>query len=179
MARTSKRARKKRAPQRRVQQGASPRPSLDRIAAKLDALYAELPKLDCKGLCVDSCIPVDVAPGERKQIQRDTGVELPSRETQLAQGCSACVALKEGRCTVYEVRPLICRLWGIDEGMKCPHGCEPEGGWLTKVEAHRLGIRTFMAAGFPPGYPKRTPLEWAAYLRIPDEKMAAAFRDLR
>jgi Fe-S-cluster containining protein len=30
------------------------------------------------------------------------------------------------RCTVYEARPLICRVYGAAEGLRCPHGCTPE-----------------------------------------------------
>lgn len=31
----------------------------------------------------------------------------------------------DGRCSVYVVRPLLCRLWGMVDKMRCPHGCVP------------------------------------------------------
>jgi Fe-S-cluster containining protein len=45
-----------------------------------------------------------------------------------------CPLLRHGRCTVYDARPMICRLWGLDDFMVCPHGCEPEKR-LTHAEA--------------------------------------------
>ena len=42
------------------------------------------------------------------------------------------------RCAVYEVRPMICRLWGLVERMPCPFGCRPEGGLLSDEEGARL-----------------------------------------
>ena len=42
-----------------------------------------------------------------------------------------------GRCTVYSLRPLVCRMWGVVRAMPCPWGCEPER-WLTDREAMKL-----------------------------------------
>jgi Fe-S-cluster containining protein len=36
-----------------------------------------------------------------------------------------CRYLKKARCTIYDVRPLICRLYGAASGLECPHGCRP------------------------------------------------------
>lgn len=49
-----------------------------------------------------------------------------------------CAFLVEGRCTVYEARPFICRLYAADETFECPHGCEVEGKRLTVAEANAL-----------------------------------------
>ncbi len=43
--------------------------------------------------------------------------------------------LKTKRCTVYERRPLICRLYGMTEELPCPFGCKPTPRYLTKAEA--------------------------------------------
>ncbi len=58
-----------------------------------------------------------------------------------------CTWLHEGRCSVYEVRPLICRLWGATEAMPCPFGCEPdrvltdeESSALISAVKTRLGV---------------------------------------
>ena len=37
-----------------------------------------------------------------------------------------CPMLDNGRCSVYDIRPMICRLWGIVETMLCHHGCKPD-----------------------------------------------------
>lgn len=49
---------------------------------------------------------------------------------------SPCPALDfVGRCSVYEHRPMICRLWGLVEDMPCHYGCKPER-YLTRAEGH-------------------------------------------
>jgi len=50
---------------------------------------------------------------------------------------TACPLLKKGKCTVYVVRPLICRLWACVENMPCFQGCRPER-YLTITEADAL-----------------------------------------
>lgn len=40
-------------------------------------------------------------------------------------GIGSCPALVKKRCSGYEGRPLICRLFGVAEGMPCPYGCKP------------------------------------------------------
>ena len=53
-----------------------------------------------------------------------------------------CPALVDGRCSVYEHRPLICRLWGAVESLPCPHGCEVTPGLLMDTGAHMLIARS-------------------------------------
>jgi hypothetical protein len=36
---------------------------------------------------------------------------------------TSCELLVDGRCSIYQDRPLICRLYGVAEGLPCPHGC--------------------------------------------------------
>ena len=57
-----------------------------------------------------------------------------------------CSFLRDGRCTVYAVRPMICRLWGIDETMPCPYGCVPEGGHISELQAIQF-LRAALAIG--------------------------------
>ena len=45
-----------------------------------------------------------------------------------------CAYLQEGRCTIYNDRPLVCRLWGAAENLICPFGCKPDR-YLTEAEA--------------------------------------------
>lgn len=135
-----------------------------RTAARLDALYAQLPPLECKGLCAHSCIPIDMAPAERERV-RQAGADIPHAKEMERQGLKACPALTEGRCTVHEVRPMICRLWGTDETMPCPHGCVPEGGWISRLEGHGFSVKTYLIGGWPPGFPKMTAREVAEHLR--------------
>lgn len=40
------------------------------------------------------------------------------------RGC--CPFLEAERCSIYEERPFMCRVWGVADGLTCPHGCEPD-----------------------------------------------------
>ncbi len=46
------------------------------------------------------------------------------------------------RCTVHENRPLICRLYGVSEGLPCPHGCKPNPRYLTRDEARHYTLES-------------------------------------
>jgi Fe-S-cluster containining protein len=57
-----------------------------------------------------------------------------------------CDKLSGGRCTVYPDRPLICRLFGVVEQMRCPFGCVPER-FLSERAAYALLERAEKLAG--------------------------------
>lgn len=103
--------------------------------AVLEEVYATLPGIACKGLCARSCGPVMSTPAEAKRAGaavthlRDDVVLWNTPDRKLR-----CQKLRNGRCTIYEVRPAICRLWGLVEGKPCLWGCEPER-MLTDAEA--------------------------------------------
>jgi uncharacterized protein len=98
--------------------------------AAVDAIYASLPKLVCRQLCAKSCGPIGMSQLEGKRIEKKVH-RLP-----LAEGLT-CNMLEMGRCAVYELRPLLCRLFGVVETMRCPHGCKPDR-WLTHEQGHEL-----------------------------------------
>ena len=105
--------------------------SLNRLV-RLDRLYAKLPKLDCKGKCTDSCGPVAMSTLEHKRVVKRTGEPFICGKDLR---CSMLGA--DGRCRVYNIRPLICRLFGLVKKMQCPYGCVPER-WVSDEEAHKL-----------------------------------------
>lgn len=101
----------------------------DRAAEKaLDDLYAQLPKLTCKGQCQECCGPIQMSRVEWDRIKGRVGHSPRARTLT----CPLLI-LSSGRCKVYAVRPMICRLWGVVEDMRCPWGCQPER-WLTREE---------------------------------------------
>lgn len=104
----------------------------------LDAIYAEVPVMECQGLCSESCGPLIVDEPERAQIRERTGRTL--RLLQL--DCPQLTILR--RCSIYTDRPLICRLWGVVESMPCPWGCKPDR-YLTDAEGHQLLARARVA----------------------------------
>jgi hypothetical protein len=112
---------------------------------ELDALYAQLPALRCQGYCADSCGPIDMSVRERSRI-----VERARKAVKCEKG-GLCNMLDENRrCTVYDIRPLICRLWGLTRSLACPYGCRPER-WLTDAESARFLVEAERIGGSPLG----------------------------
>lgn len=100
---------------------------------QLEGIYNLLPTLDCKGLCADSCGPISMTALEHQRVKATT-----------IDG--TCSLLKDGRCSAYESRPLICRLWGTMEMNRCPYGCEPSE-WVTNRRAAELLAATQAVGG--------------------------------
>lgn len=91
-------------------------------------------------MCQDSCGPIAMSVEEDTRL-RARGVEIPS----MVEAVEAiergedyyCPALQDGRCSVYDDRPTICRLWGATQSMPCPHGCTPPDA-LSQEESYAL-----------------------------------------
>jgi Fe-S-cluster containining protein len=135
---------------------------------ELDELYRLVPNVKCKGLCTEQCANVPITSIESCRIEQATGYKCPVVPHPLpdhpgwtgmyrtlgpnldAQGNITtkinwmlrehvhCHFLKAGRCTIYDFRPLICRLYGHPvAAMACEHGCEVEGEW-TEAQVNEL-----------------------------------------
>lgn len=78
--------------------------------------YERIPAFTCIPGCTDCCGPVPFATAELAQI-----------EPKPFAGTS-CQYTGETGCTVYDHRPLLCRLFGSVDTPKllCPHGKGPE-----------------------------------------------------
>lgn len=122
------------------------------VDAELQALYDRVPDIGCKGLCSYTCTSIDASARERQRI-REAGVVLPEAGLMARLNASVdgyrCPALVDDRCSVYEVRPMICRLGGVSEALPCAHGCEPDGGLMSAVELVELLARAHTAGGHP------------------------------
>ena len=109
------------------------RKRLNKIKQKLDELYKSIPvTIQCQGKCQESCGPIAMTEVEFKMIS-DASKTIPSTTED-----GTCSLLKDGKCSVYSVRPIICRLWGMSEGMVCPFGCVPTPRYLTKKEGFEI-----------------------------------------
>jgi Fe-S-cluster containining protein len=116
-------------------------------AAELDALYAELPTIDCQGMCWDSCGPIFTSNAEHDRIA-EAGVDI-AQGSFLRDGPSLCPALTMlHQCSVYEIRPMICRLWGLSRRLRCNYGCKPSRV-LSEPEMYELLARAFDISGQP------------------------------
>ena len=104
----------------------------------LPLIYASVPRIKCKGKCQASCGPIYASDLERKLFTENTGHPFPMPADVLASKDCTCPRLNAvGQCDSYQVRPLICRLWGVVQGMRCPHGCEADR-IMTDREAAEL-----------------------------------------
>jgi len=119
--------------------------------AVLAEVYALIPEIACQGLCHATCTVVGMSDRERERIRVEGGVDYPDVRPgdfqDLLLKTPVCPALTpDNRCAVYELRPVVCRVWGTAVGMRCPHGCEP-ARLLDPVEKLELLIRAWEAGG--------------------------------
>ena len=118
--------------------------------AALDAVYASLPAIECRGLCHDSCGPIQMTSVERRRIEA-TGMDIRvagfDPDPKHRMRCSALTMLD--RCAVYEIRPAICRLWGLTRAMQCSYGCIPEGGYMSSRDGYLFLARVAEVCGEP------------------------------
>lgn len=122
---------------------------MSKLEEEFRALVAGLPDVECKRLCARYCRSVPVSPAELillERVKAKDGVRVrtmpaPGQEPLVflhkAAGDPTCPMLKMGDCTVHEMRPLICRFYGVVESMPCVHGCKPTR-WLSDEEADAL-----------------------------------------
>ena len=102
---------------------------------KISALRRQIPSFECVPGCHDCCGPVTTSPEEMSRLPRKTAAEQDAAMDELN-----CVHLGPNGCTVYEERPMICRLFGTTPNLPCPHGRGPEQPIKPAVErqVHRL-----------------------------------------
>lgn len=104
----------------------------------LDEIYERIPKIACQGKCFQYCGPIAMGQMEADRMEAATG-ERP--RFKVYDG--TCGYLRAQRCSAYEHRPLICRLWGVVEDLRCPFGCSADR-ILSKEEASGL-MRAMLA----------------------------------
>lgn len=117
----------------------------------LQSLYDQIPAVPCSGQCGRDrhntcCGPIGCTVVEAELLEAFNGttcdwVALPDGSVMMdptERTDLRCPHLGlSGQCEAYAVRPLICRLWGAVERMRCPWGCKPDR-WLSDADAHRL-----------------------------------------
>lgn len=110
----------------------------------IDAVYAAIPDVRCKGLCHRACGPIDMSEAEHARITERHGsaptvlaLQDPERFTLLPNAMT-CSKLVDKRCSIYADRPLVCRLYGAVRELRCPHGCTPDGTFVANRDARKL-----------------------------------------
>lgn len=104
-----------------------------KLIRQIEEVYSNIPaSIQCKGLCQGSCGPIAMTEVEWERIVDKTGSE------PTVDNFGTCSLLVDGKCSVYEIRPLICRLWGLAKEMECPFGCVPNPDYLSKTSGIRI-----------------------------------------
>ena len=96
---------------------------------RIREIYVRIPKVNCQGKCQESCGPIAMTRLERKQ--------LPDAIDQISPDLRCPLLTQDGKCSVYDNRPLVCRLWGVVKDMPCIFGCTPER-ILTESEEREI-----------------------------------------
>lgn len=108
---------------------------------RLEKLYATLPVITCQGLCQEACGPLMMSKLEAIRLH-DAGHEVSA---PISKDCE-CSLLVEEKCSAYDIRPAICRLFGLTEDLQCPFGCK-SSRTLTVAESHAFLRRIDGCAG--------------------------------
>lgn len=118
----------------------------------LHEVYARVPSANCKGLCHAACSTIPAEPLEVAQLEAAAGRSITT--TPIGHGTGVmlgtevgapCPFLALNRCTVYAARPLICRLYGVADGLRCRHGCAPDR--VLNIEEVTEMVRAVSAVG--------------------------------
>jgi Fe-S-cluster containining protein len=113
----------------------------------LQDIYNNLPEIECQGNCYAQCsvLPFvyqaeldNIGFNPNFKTQEDYIKHYKEKHENESNGCITCPMLDSNkRCKIYDKRPLICRLFGAVEHMKCPFGCIPSR-YLTDAEANEI-----------------------------------------
>jgi uncharacterized protein len=97
-------------------------------ARDIRRLRVLIPTFTCRAGCRDCCGPIPFSRWEWEQV--------PEKKHAT---CLECPYSSPYGCSIYEDRPIMCRLFGTvdDPIMRCPHGCGPEK-LLTAEEGARI-----------------------------------------
>ncbi|WP_226780302.1 YkgJ family cysteine cluster protein [Oceaniglobus trochenteri] len=98
------------------------------------AIRALIPSFSCKTDCHDCCGIVPFSDVEKQDAMKVWPLEQWERfggknwVARRALETGDCPFLRQGKCSIYETRPTVCRLFGATDHplMKCPHGCGPK-----------------------------------------------------
>ncbi len=91
---------------------------------EIQELYKKIPTSICQSECSKCCKDnIQFSPSEEKNMG---GYEWNGQ----------CVHLQDGRCTIYDKRPFVCRIFGASEILSCEN-CKPER-YLSQEETVKI-----------------------------------------
>lgn len=99
------------------------------VKKEIKKLRKKIPEFECKKGCSDCCGVIFFTRWEWDQVKDKRNAS-----------CFSCPYVGEAGCDIYADRPIICRLFGVVPGMKCPYGCGPEK-MLSEEEGREILIK--------------------------------------
>lgn len=88
---------------------------------KIKFFRKRIPNFECVPGCHDCCGPVTTSSEEMSLLPVKSEAEHAAALAELS-----CPHLSQNGCTVYDERPLICRVFGTTPRLPCPHGRRPD-----------------------------------------------------
>jgi hypothetical protein len=82
----------------------------------------KIPKFECINGCNACCGPVPINEEEARRLN----LSCSGITQTVSQHNLTCTYSKNGKCTVYQNRPFICRIFGVTKSLKCPNNGKPE-----------------------------------------------------
>jgi Fe-S-cluster containining protein len=137
-----------------VESGAPIKAVFTYLYRRLDSIMAAdvNPHLACKRGCSYCChVAVTITPAEALHIEQMTGhtanfddAAYYTPKDMDAMGHPACVFLKSGECSIYEVRPSVCRIFGSfsDPELYCKDGATEHH--IFRLDAPEEGQQTII-----------------------------------
>ncbi|MDI1496222.1 MAG: hypothetical protein K8823_1530 [Cenarchaeum symbiont of Oopsacas minuta] len=121
---------------------------------KTQKAWQGIPIIECKGKCHETCTTIRCSVDELymiKQYCKLNGLKYVnvnkennkmltkmSYKQEITKNEIMCKYLKDETCTIYEVRPAICRLLGVVDKLQCEHECKIQGVIMTADQGHEI-----------------------------------------
>lgn len=89
---------------------------------------------------------------EMKRICERTGkTEKELDFMTVMENGGTCPLLKDNRCSVYDIRPAICKVFGASDHhrLQCPHGCKPKNPLSASDTDQLIDTSEQLGHGFP------------------------------
>ena len=94
---------------------------IGQLRRRLSKIYSRIPSLECREGCGECCGIHSWSFAEWLVITHWLG-KHGMKELKAKSLLDPCPYLNESKkCTIYEVRPAICRLYGVVESLRCPY----------------------------------------------------------
>ena len=120
-------------------------------AKKLQEIYEKIPDIKCRDNCGECCGLISMSRYEEKRIRKyleeynlsirfsndPPNITYVNAYINAMMGVNKCHFLDDHKkCLIYPVRPIVCRLFGVSEHMKCPYVKMEE--YITEKESSQL-----------------------------------------